>query len=130
MSTDAQTAAHILVVEDEPSMQVLLRHHLTRAGFRVTLVPNGLDAKEILLKQQFDLICSDVMMSGVDGIELCGWAKERDDLKDIPFILLSSRAQNMDKEVGIDAGADVYLTKPFDVQELVNTLKRLTGQTA
>lgn len=130
MNTDAQTAAHILVVEDEPSMQVLLRHHLTRAGFRVTLVPNGLDAKEILQEQEFDLICSDVMMSGVDGIELCRWTKGQEKLKNIPFILLSSRAQNMDKEVGIEAGADVYLTKPFDVQELVNILKRLTGTTA
>lgn len=127
MSTEAQTTAHILVVEDEPSMQVLLRHHLTKAGFHVTLVPNGLDAKEILSENRFDLICSDVMMSGIDGIELCQWVKGREGLKEIPFILLSSRAQNMDKEVGIEAGADVYLTKPFDVQELVTTLHRLTG---
>ena len=119
---------HILVVEDEPSMQVLLRHHLKRAGFHVTLVPNGLEAKELLGREKFDLICSDVMMSGIDGIELCRWAKAVESLRNTPFVLLSSRAQHMDRELGIDAGADFYLTKPFDVKELLDSLKGLTNE--
>ena len=116
----------ILVVEDEPSMQVLLLHHLTQVGFQVVLVSNGLDAQKRLTEEQFDLVCSDVMMSGIDGISLCRWAKSQETFRTLPFILLSSRAQHIDKEAGIEAGADVYLTKPFDVQQLVAIIKRFT----
>lgn len=122
------TQPKILVVEDESSMQVLLRYHLNQAGFHVTLVSNGLEAKDTLRENRFELICSDVMMSGIDGVELCRWVRCQDHLRDVPFILLSSRAQSRDQEIGIEAGADVYLTKPFDVQELVTILKRLANR--
>lgn len=115
-----------LVVEDEPSMQILLRFHLSRAGYDVTVASNGLEGKAMLEERNFDIICSDVMMSGIDGIELCGWAKSQDGIKDIPFVLLSSRAQATEKEIGIEAGADAYLTKPFDVEDLIMILNNLT----
>ncbi len=112
----------ILVVEDETSMQILLKHLLTRAGYDVTMASNGLEAKEVLNRRRFDIICSDVMMSGVDGIQLCTWVKDQESLKDIPFVILSSRAQHGEKELGIQAGADAYLTKPFDIHELITTI--------
>ena len=115
----------VLVVEDEPSMQVLLRHVLSRAGYEVTLATNGPEAKQILLDRHFDLICSDVMMSGCDGIQLCTWVNQQPRLRDIPFIILSSRAQHGERELGMRAGADAYLTKPFDVEELVSTLRAI-----
>lgn len=115
----------ILVVEDEASMQVLLLHTLRRAGFEVQLAKNGLQAQELLRSERFDLICSDVMMSGVDGIELCNWTKSQAQLRDVPFVLLSSRAQRGDRELGLDAGATVYMTKPFDVEDLVTRLHAL-----
>ena len=118
---------NVLIVEDEPSMQVLLRHHLLRAGFDVTLAPNGLEGKNLLEERTFDVICSDVMMSGIDGIQLCRWTKGEERLRGSPFVLLSSRAQNVDLEAGLKAGADVYLTKPFDVQKLVETLRSLAS---
>ena len=119
MSTQRQ----VLIVEDESSMQILLRHLLLRSGYVVTLASNGLEAKEILGKQRFDLICSDVMMSGIDGIQLCLWAKNNEQLRDIPFVILSSRAQQGENELGLQAGADAYLTKPFDVHDLLQTLQ-------
>lgn len=124
------TNLQILVVEDEPSMQVLLKHVLGRAGYDITVVHNGLDAKKILMERSFDLICSDVMMSGIDGIQLCTWAHQQQSIREIPFIILSSRAQNGERELGIEAGADAYLTKPFDVQELVRTFDKLIAQRA
>lgn len=115
----------VLIVEDESSMQILLRHLLLRSGYAVTLASNGLEAKELLLgEHRFDLICSDVMMSGIDGIQLCTWAKNHEKLRDIPFVILSSRAQQGEKELGLQAGADAYLTKPFDVHDLLATLRR------
>lgn len=113
----------VLVVEDEPSMQVLLRHILSRAGYDITLATNGPEAKELLLQREFDLICSDVMMSGIDGIQLCTWVNEQPQLRDIPFVILSSRAQHGEREMGMRAGANAYLTKPFDVAELLETLQ-------
>jgi twitching motility two-component system response regulator PilH len=114
---------HVLVVEDEPSMQILLRYVLSRAGYDITLATNGPEAKAFLLAGHFDLICSDVMMSGIDGIQLCKWVNEQPGLRDIPFVILSSRAQHGEREEGIRAGADAYLTKPFDVEELLDTLR-------
>lgn len=115
---------HVLIVEDESSMQILLRHLLLRSGYTVTLASNGLEAKELLGAQHFDLICSDVMMSGIDGIQLCMWAKANEALRGIPFVILSSRAQQGEKELGLQAGADAYLTKPFDVHDLLATLRK------
>ncbi len=116
----------VLVVEDEPSMQILLKYTLRRAGFQVTLAINGAVARDMLGTQRFDVICSDVMMSGLDGMELCSWIKDQPELRDTPVVLLSSRAQQGDRDLGIEAGADVYMTKPFDVEELVTTLRRLS----
>lgn len=113
----------VLVVEDEPNMQVLLRHVLSRAGYEITLAPDGPNAKELLLSRKFDLICSDVMMSGIDGIQLCRWVNQQEALRDIPFVILSSRAQHGERELGMQAGANAYLTKPFDIQELIATLQ-------
>ncbi len=118
----------VLVVEDEPSMQILMRHLLTRAGYNVTIANNGPEAQEYLADNTYDLICSDVMMSGMDGIQLCGWVKEQESLKKIPFVILSSRAQHAEKEIGLKAGADAYLTKPFDINDLMSTLKKVTAE--
>lgn len=119
----------ILVAEDEPSMQRLLRHNLQRAGFTVVLAADGSEARDMLQRDaEFGVICSDVMMSGLDGVELCAWTKQQPHLATIPFVLLSSRAQQGDLEAGLEAGADVYLTKPFDVEELIRVLTSLCGR--
>ena len=117
-----KTYRKILVVEDEKSMQILLRHALAREGYAVTLAANGLEAKQFLAKEYFDLICSDVMMSGVDGIELCTWAKAQGSMKAVPFVILSSCAQLAEIADGYNAGADYYITKPFHMRYLLSVI--------
>ena len=122
----------ILVVEDEPSMQRLLSHVLRNTGFTVELADNGLKGRDALERDHgYALILSDVMMSGIDGIELCRWAKSEERVRTIPFVMLSSRAQKGEREEGLSAGADVFMTKPFDVDKLVETITGLidTGET-
>jgi DNA-binding response OmpR family regulator len=116
------TPRKVLVVEDEKSMQILLLHVLSGAGYAVTLATNGLEAKQFLAKEYFDLICSDVMMSGVDGIELCTWVKSQDTMNAVPFVILSSCAQLAEIADGYKAGADYYLTKPFHMRNLLSVI--------
>jgi len=118
----------ILVVEDEPSMQRLLGHVLKNNGYHVVLAKNGSRGRDLLQADTgFDLILSDVMMSGIDGIALCRWAKSTPSIQHIPFVMLSSRAQKGEREEGLGAGADVFMTKPFDVEKLVGTIHELTS---
>ena len=114
----------ILVVEDDPNMQILLKHILTKAGYRVVVSENGAIAKTRLSTEPFDMVCSDVMIPGMDGIQLCTWLKKQELLKDIPFIILSARAQVFDKELGFQAHADAYITKPFLVQDVLDTVQK------
>ena len=126
MITGSYTA---LIVEDEPNMQTLLRLTLSRAGFDVTMANDGLAARAVLRERSFDLVCSDVMMSGIDGIQLCKWIKTERDAPSTPVLLISSRAQCGDREAGIAAGADIYMTKPFDIQELEDAARTLAYST-
>lgn len=107
-------------------MQRLLGHVLRNCGCEVEIVDNGLKGREALSADpSYDLIVSDVMMSGIDGIALCRWAKETPTVQSIPFVILSSRAQKGEREEGIQAGADVFMTKPFDIDKLVETINSL-----
>jgi CheY-like chemotaxis protein len=115
----------VLVVEDEPSMQVLLMHVLVRAGYSITMAIDGHQAQENLTRSSFDLICSDVMMSGINGLELCRWFHRQPEGYATPFVLLSSRAQEGEREQGLQAGANAYLTKPFDIGELLAIFSEL-----
>lgn len=109
-------------------MQRLLGHVLRNSGYEVEIVDNGLKGREALVADQsYDLIVSDVMMSGIDGIALCRWAKETPSVEPIPFVILSSRAQKGEREEGLQAGADVFMTKPFDIDKLVETINELIG---
>jgi DNA-binding response OmpR family regulator len=118
----------VLVVEDEPSMQVLLRHILVRAGYDITMATDCYQAQDILARRRFDLICSDVMMSGINGLELCRWFHQQPGAYATPFILLSSRAQEGEREEGLQAGASAYLTKPFDIGELLAIFSELLAR--
>jgi DNA-binding response OmpR family regulator len=117
-----ETPKRVLVVEDEVSMRLLLQHVFTKEGYAVTTATNGLEAKQLLAASPFDLICSDVMMSGVDGIELCTWVKSQEEMKKTPFVILSSRAQLAEINDGYKAGADFYVTKPFQLANLLSTI--------
>lgn len=113
---------HVLLVDDEPSLVLVLTDRLEAEGYRVTAVGDGDTALSTGTSQHFDLIVLDGMLPGRDGFDVCRTLRQRG-VKS-PILMLSARGQVVDRIVGLQLGADDYLTKPFDVGEL---LARLTA---
>jgi DNA-binding response OmpR family regulator len=107
--------ARILVVEDEPRLGELLRLYLERDGHAVRVVTDGRVAIAAFDAEPIDLVVLDLMLPGVDGLELCRWIRERSSL---PVIMLTARGEESDRIVGLELGADDYVTKPFSPREL------------
>ncbi len=117
----------VLVVDDDRVIQQLLEVNLELEGYEV--VATAADGKEALEKigeLKPDLVILDIMMPKMDGLEVCRRLRADPDLADIPVILLSARAQDMDIREGLDIGASAYLTKPFDPVELLEVVGRLS----
>ncbi len=107
--------ATILVVDDEPVVRDVVVRYLRRDGFTTVETGNGDDARELITRCPPSLVVLDVMLPGTDGLELCRWIRERYEL---PVILLTARAEESDRIVGLELGADDYVTKPFSPREL------------
>ena len=118
-------AAHLLVVDDDSRIRALLNRYLTENGFRVTVAADGAEAQRKLTGLDFDLIIMDVMMPGESGIEVTRGLRA---IKNVPIIMLTALAESGNRIEGLEAGADDYLSKPFDPRELVlrinNILRR------
>ncbi|NLS04506.1 response regulator transcription factor [Rhizobium sp. P32RR-XVIII] len=118
-------AAHLLVVDDDTRIRALLNRYLTENGFRVTVAADGAEAQRKLAGLDFDLIIMDVMMPGESGIEVTRGLRS---IKNVPIIMLTALAESDNRIAGLEAGADDYLSKPFDPRELVlrvnNILRR------
>jgi len=110
-------AADILVVEDEPEMQFVLRENLEFEGYRVTTTETGEGALAELAKRQYALMILDIMLPGMSGYEVCREVRARG-LR-TPMIALTARSAESDRVTGLDMGADDYVTKPFGVRELL-----------
>jgi two-component system, OmpR family, KDP operon response regulator KdpE len=106
----------ILVVDDEPQITRVLRTALASNGHEVTVAQNGIEALDLFLKIQPELVITDLAMPDMDGIELTRALRER---SDVPVIVLSVRSQDAQKVAALDEGADDYITKPFSIQELL-----------
>jgi two-component system OmpR family response regulator len=106
----------ILIVDDEGSLREPLAQYLNRNWCRVTQAANATEARRTLSTQDFDLVVLDIMMPGEDGLSLCRYICER---LDIPVILLTARADDADRIVGLEIGADDYVVKPFNPRELL-----------
>ncbi len=113
------TNSRILVVEDSPQMLNLIRTILLRAGFEVTTGSNGKEGLAAVESSEVDLIISDIMMPEMDGFQFCQEVRKNSRISNIPFIFLSARGGIQDKMSGFQDGADDYITKPFDPNELV-----------
>jgi DNA-binding response OmpR family regulator len=111
--------ARILVVEDEPDLRSLLDRSLERAGYRVLLAEDGVEALEKATSEPLDLILLDLMIPHVDGIEVCRRLKRDDRTARLPVIMLTAKQEPVDRIVGLELGADDYITKPFNLRELV-----------
>jgi len=111
---------HILLVEDERNMREPLADYFQRNGFRVMQASHALEARHLLARYKFELIILDIMMPGEDGLSLCRSIREK---LDIPTILLSAKAEETDRIVGLEMGADDYVVKPFAPRELLARAK-------
>src|SRR5438132_11465462 len=107
---------HILVVDDEPSIQNFIRRNLELRAFKVSLANNGLEALALFEQTNFVLIILDIMMPHMDGLEVCRRIRQR---STVPIIILTALGEEADKIAALDQGADDYLTKPFGVGELL-----------
>ncbi len=113
----------ILLVDDEPNITQLARLYLERDGFKVEAVGDGLEALEAVEKLKPTLMVLDIMLPGLDGFEVCRRLRAQDN--PIPIIMLTARDDDFDKIVGLELGADDYLTKPFNPRELVARVKAI-----
>jgi two-component system alkaline phosphatase synthesis response regulator PhoP len=113
----------ILVIEDEPDIQTLLRFNLQREGHTVVISASGEDGLQELRKQRFDLVLLDLMLPDRDGLEICKIIRAKDALATIPIIMVTARGEESDVVVGLALGADDYVTKPFRIKELMARIK-------
>lgn len=113
----------ILIVDDEPAMREGLADNLSFEGFKTALASNGKEALKKLKNQDFDLVILDVMMPEMSGFDLC--KKLRLDGNQVPVILLTAKGEEIDKVLGLELGADDYITKPFSLRELLARIKAI-----
>ena len=110
----------ILVVEDERSIRTIIEYALQEAGFTVVMAARGDEALDVFARENVDLVILDIMLPGVDGLEVCRRIRATDST---PIIMLSARGEELDKVLGLELGADDYVTKPFSPRELVSRVK-------
>jgi len=113
--------ANILIIEDEPAMQLGLKDNLQFEGYSVTIASDGQSGLDNILTNQFDLVLLDVMLPNMSGFDVCKTARAKG--IDTPIILLTARGEEIDKVLGLELGADDYMTKPFSVRELLARIK-------
>ncbi|WP_432663477.1 response regulator transcription factor [Wukongibacter baidiensis] len=113
---------HIFVVDDEKNIRELVKKYLQKEGYSVTLLENGINLLGKIKELSPDLIVLDIMMPGIDGIELC---KEIRKTSEIPIIFISARDEEFDRILGLEIGGDDYLSKPFSPRELVVRIKNI-----
>ena len=109
----------ILIVDDERDIVELIKYHLEREGFSVILSYNGEDALKSALRESPRLVILDLMLPGLDGLEVCRLLKRSSETRHIPIIMLTAKTGETDIVVGLELGADDYVTKPFSPRELV-----------
>ena len=112
----------ILVVEDEPTLVETLEYNLSRQDYEVITAMDGLEALDLARREQPDLVVLDLMLPTIDGIEVCRLLRQE---MNVPILMLTARDEEVDKVVGLEVGADDYMTKPFSMRELMARVKAL-----
>ncbi len=113
-------SARILLVDDEQSIQTLLSYPLRKDGYEVVQATDGQQALERFDEQVFDLVVLDLMLPRIDGLEVCRRLRSR---SSVPIIMLTAKSEEIDKVVGLELGADDYITKPFSLREFSSRIK-------
>ena len=117
----------ILVIDDDPSAARLVGYILEREGYHVDTVANGLEGIKMVRDEEPDLVILDVMLPGLDGFEVCYRLRAEPRTAQLPILMLSAKVQEIDKATGLRAGANEYLTKPADPEEVLTRVKALLG---
>ncbi len=125
---EVRSPAKILVVEDEPNMVAGLRDNFEFEGYEVITARDGIEGLERALAESPDLVVLDVMMPRMSGLEVCRQLRAK--RASIPIIMLTARGQEVDKVVGLELGADDYVTKPFSIRELLARVRAILRRTA
>ncbi|NPA26128.1 MAG: response regulator [Chloroflexi bacterium] len=120
--------ARILIAEDEPDIRELIAFLLELEGHEVLQAQDGLEAVEQARREKPDFILLDVRMPRMTGYEACRIIKQDPALGHIPVVFLSAKGQEAEVQAGYDAGADAYLLKPFEAEDLIQTVNRFVGQ--
>ena len=120
----------MLVVEDDPDIAQLVAHYLEKAGFTAEITANGRDALTSIAALPPDIVVLDLMLPQVDGLEICRTIRGNDATAGVPIIMLTARAEESDRIVGLEIGADDYLAKPFSPGELVARVRALLRRVA
>ena len=118
--TNNKKVKTIMIVDDDKSIREVIIYNIRKEGYEVISAEDGIKALKMALEENVDLIVMDVMMPGIDGISVCKNIKEK---KDIPIILLTAKSTESDKVIGLEIGADDYMTKPFGLRELMARIK-------
>src|SRR5690242_20816549 len=120
-------ASTILLVDDEDSIQTLLTYPLERDGYRVVQARDGEEALSRFAQEQVDLVVLDLMLPKLDGLEVCKRLRAG---SDVPIIMLTARGDELDKVLGLELGADDYITKPFSIREFRSRVRALLRRAA
>ena len=123
------TRKKILIVEDEPDIRKLVHYNLTQERFQVLEAEDGEKALKIAQHDKPDLVVLDLMLPGLSGLEFCRILRDRAETAKIPILMLTAKAGEADRVVGLEMGADDYLTKPFSPRELVARVKAIMRRT-
>ena len=115
-----ERSARILLIDDEQSIQTLLSYPLRKDGYDVVCAGDGREALDRFAEQSFDLVVLDVMMPRIDGLEVCRRLRAR---SAVPIIMLTAKSEEIDKVLGLELGADDYITKPFSLREFRSRVK-------
>ena len=125
----AKTGQKILIVEDEPDIRKLVNYNLAQERFKVLEAEDGEQGLQIVQRDQPDLVILDLMLPGLSGMELCKILRERSETERLPVLMLTAKAGEADRVVGLEMGADDYLTKPFSPRELVARVRAILRRT-
>jgi len=120
----------ILVVDDEPDIVELVTYNLKKEGFEVSSAFDGEDALAKIRKGKFDFVILDLMLPGIQGMEICRIMRSDPLTKNIPIIMLTAKGEEVDKILGLEMGADDYMTKPFSPRELLARIKTIFRRTS
>ncbi|QEY24593.1 phosphate regulon transcriptional regulator PhoB [Neisseria animalis] len=123
-------SAYILIVEDEPSIATLIRFNLEAAGYRTATAENTAEADRLLKNELPDLVLLDYMLPDISGIDYIRTLRGQSRTRNLPVIMLTARSEESDKELGLNSGADDYITKPFSPRELIARINALLRRAA